>query len=35
VLLTSHHLHLDAQAASAGFRVLDLDLLPRGAEAAA
>jgi len=25
VLLTSHHLHLDAQAASAGFRVLDLD----------
>ena len=29
VLLTSHHLHLDAQAASAGFRVLDLDLLPR------
>ena len=31
VLLTSHHLHLDAQAASAGFRVLDLDLLPREA----
>jgi heme exporter protein A len=31
VLLTSHHLHLDAQAASAGFRVLDLDLLPRDA----
>ena len=30
VLLTSHHLHLDAEAASAGFRVLDLDLLPRG-----
>ena len=29
VLLTSHHLHLDAQAAAAGFRVLDLDLLPR------
>ena len=29
VLLTSHHLHLDAEAASAGFRVLDLDLLPR------
>ena len=29
VLLTSHHLHLDATAASAGFRVLDLDLLPR------
>jgi heme exporter protein A len=28
VLLTSHHLHLDAQAASAGFRVLDLDALP-------
>ena len=34
VLLTSHHLHLDAQAASAGFRVLDLDLLPRAAESA-
>jgi heme exporter protein A len=31
VLLTSHHLHLDAQAASAAFRVLDLDLLPRAA----
>jgi heme exporter protein A len=31
VLLTSHHLHLDAEAASAGFRVLDLDLLPRDA----
>ncbi len=31
VLLTSHHLHLDAQAASAGFRVLDLDTLPRDA----
>ncbi len=29
VLLTSHHLHLDARAASAGFRVLDLDTLPR------
>jgi heme exporter protein A len=29
VLLTSHHLHLDTQAASAGFRVLDLDSLPR------
>ena len=29
VLLTSHQLHLDAEAASAGFRVLDLDLLPR------
>jgi len=28
VLLTSHHLHLDAQAADAGFRVLDLDSLP-------
>jgi heme exporter protein A len=28
VLLTSHHLHLDAQAASAGFRILDLDALP-------
>jgi heme exporter protein A len=28
VLLTSHHLHLDAQAAIAGFRVLDLDALP-------
>ena len=35
VLLTSHHLHLDAQAASAGFRVLDLDLLPRDAGVAA
>jgi heme exporter protein A len=34
VLLTSHHLHLDAQAASAGFRVLDLDLLPRDAAVA-
>ncbi len=31
VLLTSHHLHLDAEAASAGFRVLDLDMLPRDA----
>ena len=31
VLLTSHHLHLDAEAASAGFRVLDLDRLPRDA----
>lgn len=31
VLLTSHHLHLDTQAASAGFRVLDLDTLPRDA----
>jgi heme exporter protein A len=29
VLLTSHHLHLDAEAASAGFRMLDLDTLPR------
>ena len=29
VLLTSHHLHLDGAAAGAGFRVLDLDLLPR------
>ncbi len=28
VLLTSHHLHLDARAADAGFRVLDLDALP-------
>ena len=28
VLLTSHHLHLDAEAASAGFRTLDLDALP-------
>lgn len=28
VLLTSHHLHLDAQAADAGFRILDLDALP-------
>ena len=35
VLLTSHHLHLDAEAASAGFRVLDLDLLPRDAAAVA
>jgi len=35
VLLTSHHLHLDAEAASAGFRVLDLDLLPRDAGVAA
>jgi heme exporter protein A len=35
VLLTSHHLHLDAEAASAGFRVLDLDLSPRDAGAAA
>jgi len=35
VLLTSHHLHLDAQAASAGFRVLDLDQLPRAAGSAA
>ena len=35
VLLTSHHLHLDAEAASAGFRVLDLDLLPRDAGIAA
>ncbi len=34
VLLTSHHLHLDAQAADAGFRVLDLDTLPRDAGAA-
>jgi len=32
VLLTSHHLHLDTQAASAGFRVLDLDTLPRDLE---
>ncbi len=31
VLLTSHHLHLDTQAASAGLRVLDLDTLPRDA----
>ena len=31
LVLTSHHLHLDAEAASAGFRVLDLDLLPRDA----
>jgi heme exporter protein A len=29
VLLTSHHLHLDAAAANAGARVLDLDSLPR------
>jgi len=29
VLLTGHHLHLDGAAAGAGFRVLDLDLLPR------
>jgi heme exporter protein A len=35
VLLTSHHLHLDAEATSAGFRVLDLDLLPRDAAAVA
>ena len=35
VLLTSHHLHLDAEAASAGFRVLDLDLLPRDVAVAA
>jgi heme exporter protein A len=35
VLLTSHHLHLDAEAASAGFRVLDLDLLPSDAGVAA
>jgi heme exporter protein A len=35
VLLTSHHLHLDAQAASAGFRVLDLERLPRVAPVAA
>jgi heme exporter protein A len=34
VLLTSHHLHLDAEAASAGFRVLDLDRLPRDAAVA-
>jgi heme exporter protein A len=27
-LLTSHHLHLDVEAASAGFRMLDLDALP-------
>jgi len=31
VLLTSHHLHLDAEAVAAGLRVLDLDLLPRDA----
>jgi heme exporter protein A len=35
VLLTSHHLHLDAAAASAGLRVLDLDRLPRIAGGAA
>jgi len=35
VLLTSHHLHLDAEAASAGFRVLDLDAVPREAGGAA
>ena len=35
VLLTSHHLHLDTQAASAGFRVLDLDTLPRDVGVAA
>ena len=35
VLLTSHHLHLDAEASRAGFRVLDLDLLPRDAGVAA
>lgn len=28
VMLTSHHLHLDTQAARAGFEVLDLDTLP-------
>ena len=28
ILLTSHHLHLDAQAAGAGCRTLDLDALP-------
>ena len=28
VLLTSHHLHLDAAAANSGFRILDLDALP-------
>ena len=33
VLLTSHHLHLDAHAAGAGFRVLDLDRLQQDAEA--
>jgi heme exporter protein A len=35
VLLTSHHLHLDVEAASAGFRMLDLDLLPRDVAAVA
>jgi heme exporter protein A len=35
VLLTSHHLHLDARAADAGFRVLDLDALPAAEETAA
>jgi heme exporter protein A len=35
VLLTSHHLHLDAEAASAGFRALDLDTLPRDTGVAA
>jgi heme exporter protein A len=35
VLLTSHHLHLDAEAAGAGFRVLDLDRLPSDARVAA
>ncbi len=35
VLLTSHHLHLDVAAASAGFRVLDLDALPLEAGAPA
>ena len=28
VLLTSHHLHIDSQAANAGFHILDLDVLP-------
>jgi heme exporter protein A len=35
VLLTSHHLHLDTQAASAGFRSLDLDTLQHDAGALA
>jgi heme exporter protein A len=35
VLLTSHHLHVDAAAADAGFRTLDLDRLPQDAEALA
>jgi heme exporter protein A len=35
VLLTSHHLHLDTAAASAGFRMLDLDALPDVIEAVA